>query len=40
MRSLERGVATNNKKNPGKRCKKGGLLVPAKRPFRAVLLPG
>jgi hypothetical protein len=23
-RSLERGVATNNKKNPGKRCKKGG----------------
>jgi hypothetical protein len=24
MRSLERGVATNNKKNPGKRCKKGG----------------
>jgi hypothetical protein len=24
LRSLERGVATNNKKNPGKRCKKGG----------------
>ncbi len=24
MRSLERGVSTNNKKNPGKRCKKGG----------------
>ena len=24
MRSLERGTATNNKKNPGKRCKKGG----------------
>ena len=23
-RSLERGVATNNKKNPGKRPKKGG----------------
>jgi hypothetical protein len=23
-RSLERGVATNNKKNPGKRCNKGG----------------
>jgi hypothetical protein len=23
-RSLERGVATNNKKNPGKRCHKGG----------------
>jgi hypothetical protein len=23
-RSLERGTATNNKKNPGKRCKKGG----------------
>ena len=23
-RSLERGVATNNKKNPGKRCKQGG----------------
>jgi hypothetical protein len=23
-RSLERGVATNNKKNPGKRAKKGG----------------
>jgi hypothetical protein len=23
-RSLERGVSTNNKKNPGKRCKKGG----------------
>jgi hypothetical protein len=24
LRSLERGVATNNKKNPGKRPKKGG----------------
>ena len=24
LRSLERGTATNNKKNPGKRCKKGG----------------
>jgi hypothetical protein len=24
LRSLERGAATNNKKNPGKRCKKGG----------------
>jgi hypothetical protein len=24
LRSLERGVATNNKKNAGKRCKKGG----------------
>ncbi|MDD5029949.1 MAG: hypothetical protein PHH58_10685, partial [Rhodoferax sp.] len=24
MRSLERGVATNNKKNPGKRCHQGG----------------
>ncbi|MBP6008814.1 MAG: hypothetical protein KA740_14080 [Rhodoferax sp.] len=24
LRSLERGVSTNNKKNPGKRCKKGG----------------
>lgn len=24
MRSLERGTSTNNKKNPGKRCKKGG----------------
>jgi len=23
-RSLERGVATRSKKNPGKRCKKGG----------------
>ena len=23
-RSLERGTATNNKKNPGKRCHKGG----------------
>ena len=23
-RSLERGMATNKKKNPGKRCKKGG----------------
>jgi hypothetical protein len=23
-RSLERGTATNNKKNPGKRAKKGG----------------
>ena len=23
-RSLERGPATRNKKNPGKRCKKGG----------------
>ncbi len=23
-RSLERGVATNNKKNPGKRCHQGG----------------
>jgi hypothetical protein len=23
-RSLERGVATNHKKNPGKRCRKGG----------------
>lgn len=23
-RSLERGIATNNKKNAGKRCKKGG----------------
>ena len=23
-RSLERGTATNNKKNPGKRCKNGG----------------
>nr|WP_316639599.1 hypothetical protein [uncultured Roseateles sp.] len=24
LRSLERGTATNNKKNPGKRAKKGG----------------
>ncbi|NMM14317.1 MAG: hypothetical protein HHJ17_12415 [Rhodoferax sp.] len=24
LRSLERGAATNNKKNPGKRAKKGG----------------
>ena len=24
LRSLERGAATNNKKNPGKRPKKGG----------------
>ena len=24
LRSLERGAATNSKKNPGKRCKKGG----------------
>ncbi len=23
-RSLERGISTNNKKNTGKRCKKGG----------------
>ncbi len=23
-RSLERGISTNNKKNPGKRCHKGG----------------
>ncbi len=23
-RSLERGASTNNKKNPGKRCRKGG----------------
>lgn len=24
LRSLERGAATNNKKNPGKRCHQGG----------------